>query len=165
MSGERLDAGALAERHYAEVLRLAWRLTGSREAGEDIAQEVFLHLHRRAIVLDAEGHPLAYLRQMTARRAWKWMRERAPETALPELEPAAPDARTAELTDRDRQLQRVMACVSKLPPKTRAVFLLKEVEQLETAEVAKMLGMLQVTVRRHAQIAREKLREMLGEAP
>jgi RNA polymerase sigma-70 factor (ECF subfamily) len=161
---ERLDAGALAERHYAEVLRLAWRLTGSREAGEDVTQEVFLHLHRRGIALEAEGNPLAYLRRMAARRAWRLMKAAPPESAMPEQEPPAPGERADETAGRAAQWRKVMACVNRLPAKTRAVFLLREVEQLDNAEVAEMLGMLQVTVRRHAQIAREKLREMLGEA-
>ncbi len=160
---EKLDAAALAERHYAEVLRLAWRLTGSREAGEDVTQEVFLHLHRRAIALEAEGNPLAYLRRMAARRAWKFLKAAPPVTALPDREPPAPGEEAGVAAERNAELRRVMACVNRLPVKTRAVFLLREVEQLETAEVAAMLGMLRVTVRRHAQIAREKLREMLGD--
>jgi DNA-directed RNA polymerase specialized sigma24 family protein len=37
------------------------------------------------------------------------------------------------------------------------------VEELETAEVAKLLGILQVTVRRHLMIAHEKIRALVGE--
>jgi DNA-directed RNA polymerase specialized sigma24 family protein len=84
-SEDLLDAEALADAYYQEVLRLGWRLTGSREHGEDIAQEVFLHLHRRGIKLRADGFPLAYLRQMAARRSYKLMKSFSPE-ALPEDE-------------------------------------------------------------------------------
>ena len=160
-----LDATALADRYYLDVFRLAWRLTGSRESGEDIAQEVFLHLHRRAISLNPDSFPLAYLRQMTARRCYKLLREgRAlPMDPMPEEEfrqPAAAEPSGPSLEDR-QQLVLVMQCVSRLHPKSRAVYLLCEVEELSTEEVATMLGMMQVTVRRHRMIAREKIRVMM----
>ena len=154
-----LDAEALADAYYQEVLRLGWRLTGSREHGEDIAQEVFLHLHRRSIKLRTDGAPLAYLRQMAARRSYKLMKSFSPD-ALPEddqPEMAAPAPLRHEM-ERRQQLDHIMKAVAGLPPKTRAVFILKEVEELETVEVAKILGILQVTVRRHLMIAHEKIR-------
>src|SRR5258708_39023884 len=117
---ELLDAAALADAWYAEVLRLGWRLTGSREHGEDIAQEVFLHLHRRGIKLRADGSPLAYLRQMAARRSYKLMKSFSPE-ALPEDEQpgmAAPAPLRHEM-ERQQQLDMILRAVAGLPPKTR----------------------------------------------
>lgn len=162
-AGELLDAAALADAWYAEVLRLGWRLTGSREHGEDIAQEVFLHLHRRGIKLRADGAPLAYLRQMAARRAYRLMKANVTEQLPADDHPDMAMAPAGGSMEQQARLDLILAAVSGLPPKTRAVFILKEVEELETAEVAKLLGILQVTVRRHLMIAHEKIRVKIGE--
>lgn len=41
-----VDFEALFLAHYPSVYRLAYRLTGTREAAEDLTQETFLRLHR-----------------------------------------------------------------------------------------------------------------------
>jgi DNA-directed RNA polymerase specialized sigma24 family protein len=48
-----------------------------------------------------------------------------------------------------------------LAPKQRATFVLKEIEGLETADVARVLGVTESTVRNHLLQARRVLREGL----
>ena len=51
-----VDFDALFLAHYQSVFRLAYRLAGTREAAEDLAQETFLRLHRTpGIWQDQEG--------------------------------------------------------------------------------------------------------------
>ncbi len=46
--GDAAAYGALVTRHLDRALALAWRMTGTRADAEDIAQEAFLRLWRRA---------------------------------------------------------------------------------------------------------------------
>src|SRR5258708_3068748 len=81
------------------------------------------------------GWRLGYVGQMGAGRSYKLMKSFSPE-ALPEDEQpgmAAPAPLRHEM-ERQQQLDMILRAVAGLPPKTRAVFILKEVEELETAE-------------------------------
>lgn len=46
---------ALFATHYAIVYRLAYRIAGTREEAEDLAQEAFLRLHRSPRVWEGKG--------------------------------------------------------------------------------------------------------------
>ena len=59
MSDDRL--GELYRAHGADALRLAYVLTGSREAAEDITQDAFVRIGRRIFGLKDLDHERAYL--------------------------------------------------------------------------------------------------------
>jgi RNA polymerase sigma-70 factor (ECF subfamily) len=60
------------------------------------------------------------------------------------------------------ELQRAfLRLAARLAPKQRATFVLKEIEGLDTAEVARVLGVTESTVRNHLLQARRVLREGL----
>jgi RNA polymerase sigma factor (sigma-70 family) len=48
-----------------------------------------------------------------------------------------------------------------LTPNERAVFILRDVNNLSTKEIAKILSCTQITVRRHSNNARKKLKKFL----
>ena len=71
------DLSALFRAHHAELVRLAVLLVRSREAGEDIVQDVFTKVHaRRGGMPDADG-ALAYLRQAVINGCRSWLRRQA----------------------------------------------------------------------------------------
>jgi RNA polymerase sigma-70 factor, ECF subfamily len=48
---------ALFKAHYQEVFRLLYRITGTREQAEDLAQETFLRLHQASHLWERPGSP------------------------------------------------------------------------------------------------------------
>ena len=74
---------ALLKRHQAMVFSVALRITGNREAAEEVAQDVFLELHRCMNSVQSEEHALFWLRKVAAHRAIDAARRcaRIPETA------------------------------------------------------------------------------------
>ena len=70
------------------------------------------------------------------------------ETRSPEEAVAARDA--------------VHAALAQLPAKRRAVVVLRELEDRDTADIATLLGMSAVTVRWHLSQGRQQLRRILG---
>jgi RNA polymerase sigma factor (sigma-70 family) len=69
------------------------------------------------------------------------------------------ETRSAEaaVTARDE----VHAALAQLPAKRRAVIVLRELEDRDTADVATLLGMSAVTVRWHLSQGRQQLRSLL----
>lgn len=75
-AGEELAFAELFERYYGLVYRLAFRLSGSAEEAEDLAQEVFVRLYQRPPAL-AEGESLRpWLYRVTANLGLNALRAR-----------------------------------------------------------------------------------------
>jgi DNA-directed RNA polymerase specialized sigma24 family protein len=66
--------GELFAERYAPMVRLAFLLTGSNEVAEDLVQDCFARLHRKARRIDV---PAAYLRTMVVNACRSWHRTRA----------------------------------------------------------------------------------------
>ena len=57
------------ERHYAELARLAYLLTGETDAADDLAADALVALWQRWDRLRQADHPLAYARGVVANLA------------------------------------------------------------------------------------------------
>ena len=62
----------------------------------------------------------------------------------------------------EQQKQRLMSALAALPVRERAALVLREIEELSTAEVAAALGTTEGTVRSQVMKAMAKLRQILG---
>jgi RNA polymerase sigma-70 factor (sigma-E family) len=152
-SFEGLDA-LVAERGSA-LLATAVLLTGSRAAGEDLVQAALERLMRSwsRVHGDKEG----YLRRTLYHLAvdqWRG-RKRRPEV-LTDVEPADHSDGTDVLHLRQALTQALAA----LPPRQRAVLVLRYWEQLSEAEAAEMLGCSVGTVKSTASRGLSRLREV-----
>lgn len=118
-------AGNLPE--FAELVRLnqgmvfsmACHFLHDRAAAEELAQEVFLQLHRHLGEFGSEGHVTFWLRRVTANRCIDWVRRRrlAPHIGLDSIpEPAAAPAQGDPMLS-----QRLARLVASLPEKARMV--------------------------------------------
>lgn len=155
MAYTRQELEELVNRHAPAVYRLAYARTGSREDAEDVMQEAFLRLLRRAPELNGEDHLRAWLLHAAANCANSLHRRPWRRHELP-LEEGA--AQAAPLEDNEA-LDAVLA----LPEKYRVPVCLHYCEGYTTAEVAAILGKKEATVRTWLFRARGLLRDMLTE--
>lgn len=140
------------------LLRTALLLTGQNRAeAEDLLQLALERAYRRWPRVAGTGEPERYVRRILANAsADRWRRiGRRPEQPLPAAAagPAVPD-RSAELADRDYLLRALAA----LPPRQRAVLVLRYFDDLPDAEIATALGCTIGTVKSHAARALARLR-------
>lgn len=165
--GDRAAFEALVLRKRERVVRTAFHLTGDLEDARDVAQGVFLRLWKVLRRFDPGRRFDTWLHRITVNAAIDLMREKGPRGVLQPL-PEAEDALGADPTaraDRQHDLAEIrrafLRLASRLGPKQRAAFVLREIEGLETAEVARALGVRESTVRNHILQARRVLREGL----
>ncbi len=155
--------GRVVDAREAQLLRVAYRILGNWADAEDVAQEVFLRLHRHGLNFGHEAALASWLYRVTVNlcldRSRRTRRIEIVPEASPDLRAAGPSAE-AELL-RDEQKRRLMAALATLPPKERAAVVLREIEGLSTAEVAEVLGSSEVTVRTQIHRAMIRLRELL----
>ncbi|MGK5739455.1 SigE family RNA polymerase sigma factor [Micromonospora sp. URMC 103] len=137
------------------LLAAAVLLTGSRAAGEDLLQaaleRLMRHWHR------IHGDPEGYLRRTLYHLAVdQWRRRGRRPEVLAEIEPPSqPDG-----TDALHLRAALVQALATLPPRQRAVLVLRYWEQLTEAESAEVLGCSVGTVKSTASRGLSRLREV-----
>ncbi|OKI87723.1 hypothetical protein A6A27_14015 [Micromonospora sp. CB01531] len=144
----------VAERGSA-LLAAAVLLTGSRAAGEDLVQAALERLIRNwsRVHGDKEGYLRRTLYHLAVDR-WR-LRRRRPEV-LTEIEPPG----QADGTEALHLRQVLIQALALLPPRQRAVLVLRYWEQLSEAEAAEVLGCSVGTVKSTASRGLARLREL-----
>lgn len=140
------------------VYRAALRLTGSRSDAEDVTQEVFVRLPGalRGFTGTAASFP-AWIRRVAVRQALMQLRggRRRREVSVDGV--ASLMARTDNALDR----MSIDSALDRLSDDHRTVFLLKEVEGYDHAEIAELLGISTANSEVRLHRARRQLRELL----
>jgi len=156
------DFEQLLRRHERKVLMTAYRMLGNMADAEDVAQEVFLRLHRYRRRFDASRDLAPWLYRITVNLCldfWRKRREISWGTSVD-----VPEQKTAIDAQLDcaGQLQMLHRALGKLPEKMRAAIVLRDIEGLSTREIARILGSSEATVRSQISVGRLRLRELIG---
>jgi RNA polymerase sigma-70 factor (sigma-E family) len=151
------------ERFVAErgdrLLRTAALLAGSRADGEDLLQSALERLLRHWRRID--GDPENYVRRTLYNLAADgWRRQRVWQRKVALFEPAPPVDPVTVVDLRDA----VVRVLARLPPRQRAVLVLRYFEQLSEAETAEALGCSVGTVKSTTARGLARLREMTASA-
>ena len=150
----------LVRRHQAAVYSLALRLLGVREDAQELAQDVFLQLHRSLASISSPSHLHFWLRRVVCHRAIDRLRARSGPADLP-LEAAG--SLEAPGSAADPLLERALkGLVGQLPPVPRAVVLLRYQEDWDPPQIARALGLPLNTVKSHLRRSLVALRARLG---
>ncbi len=135
---QTVDVGEAVRTHGAYVMRVLRHLGVGAADVEDVAQEVFLVLHRRAADWSPDrGSLRSWLYGICLRRAMHYRRTMARRSEVGE-----PEERAAPPTLDERQDARWLAgwILDHLDDDKRAVFVLFEVEGLRMKEVVSIVG-------------------------
>jgi RNA polymerase sigma-70 factor, ECF subfamily len=140
--------------HQQLVLRTAYRLLGDLEEARDAAQEVFLRLLKHGGRIQRD--PQAWLYRVTLNVCHDRHRRRKPSTEL-EAEPVDPGRNPEQALAFDERKRLLIEGLATLPERERAALVLRDIEGLPTREVARILGVEEVTIRSQVSAARLKL--------
>jgi RNA polymerase sigma-70 factor (sigma-E family) len=145
-------------REFRAVVALAYGLSGSRAAAEEIAQEAFLAAHRKWSRISAYDEPGMWLRRVVVNRSVSAVRRRVAEAramtrlrARPNLPLVLPE-----------QHEDLWSAVRRLPSQQAKALVLHYVDDASVAEIASILDCSQGTVKTHLHRARRTLAGTLG---
>ena len=134
----RADLEAVFRADYPRVVAVAARVLGSRDAAEDVAQEVFLAFGRSAVPAGEASGWLSVAAAHTALNHLRSGRRRAAREETAESETVVPDVADAVVTLEERS--RVRSALARLPRK-QAVALVLRHSGFSYADVAAALDL------------------------
>jgi RNA polymerase sigma-70 factor (ECF subfamily) len=164
----RGDEQALAQLYdnYCVILfGLLVRILNSREEAEDVLQEVFLQVWRRAGDFDeTRGKPFTWLVTLARSRGIDRLRslgarDRVAQASLREASEEVSDA--ASDTFRSEQRELVTSALAQLPDEQKGPLVLAYFDGLTQSEIASKLGAPLGTVKTRMRAGMMKLREQL----
>jgi RNA polymerase sigma-70 factor (sigma-E family) len=148
------------ERHYAELSRLAFLLTGDGDAADDLAADAMLALWHRWDRMRGADHPVAYARGVVANMARNRTRRAIRERSRIRLFGAA-RTEWSEPPDVAAGLD-VRAALARLPFRKRVCVVLRHAFDLSEKETAQVLGISVGTVKSQTSKGTAELRRLLG---
>lgn len=143
------DIGALYREHRPRLIGLATAITMDRELAEEVVQDAFVGLQRHARRVE---QPAGYLQRAVVNQAISLLRRRrvaADHVAVAPQPTSAPE------------IDETWAAVSRLPPRQRAVVVLRYWQDLKVDEIARTLGWPPGSVKSTLHRALRRLKEEL----
>lgn len=146
---------ALFDSHRDRLFHLALRLCPDREEARDLVQETFLRAARHPEAVAGEPWLVRTLVNLCRDRYRRLaVRSKARERLAREEMSNPEEEHVARAT--------VQAALARLAPRRRAAIVLCEIEGRPVKEVARLLGVAEVTVRWHLSAARRELAKVLS---
>ncbi len=168
----------IVARYERRVFRLACRLTSETDA-PDVLQNTFLQVYRNLPSFRGESRFATWLYRIATNAALMLRRARArkPAESLDAFMPRFDEhgmhadlpaqlqvaSRADELIDRQALVEKARAGIARLPDAYRDAFVLRDLEEMSTTDVAQVLGVEPATVRQRVHRARLLLRGYLSD--
>jgi len=168
----------IVARYERRVFRLACRLTSETDA-PDVLQNTFLQVHCNLPSFRGESRFATWLYRIATNAALmlRRARTRKPAESLDAFMPRFDEhgmhadlpaqlqvaSRADELIDRQALVEKARAGIGRLPDVYRDAFVLRDLEEMSTSDVAQVLGVEPATVRQRVHRARLLLRGYLSD--
>ncbi len=173
-AGDKSACDECVRRHAAGVYRLGLRLTRNEAEAEDVVQETFLSAFKGIDRFDGRAELRTWLYRIAYNAALMRLR-RTRRDHVPLDEASEPDNGTpvpqqlydwSRLPGRELEKAELRAemekAIGELPERLRAVFVMRELEELSTDDTAQALGISAEAVKTRLHRARLWLRERLA---
>ena len=139
------DFAGIVREHQSMVFSIGWQFLRNRALAEEIAQDVFLQLHRNLPSIESGAHLTNWLRRVTSQRCIDALRRTRlrPQIGLDD---------TAELSAASEERDPLAAgrldrLIATLPERARMIVILRYQEEMEPAEIAETLAIPVGTVK------------------
>jgi len=170
--GDEAAFEELVRHHGGRLLSVARRFLGGSEDAQDAVQEAFIRAFKAIHTFEERAQLHTWLHRILVNTALMKLRERRrkPEESIDELLPtfATDGHQTVEsrewsdaLLERKETASLVREAIARLPEPYRVVLVLRDLEERDTAETARILGTTTTVVKVRLHRARQALRTLL----
>jgi RNA polymerase sigma-70 factor (ECF subfamily) len=178
-AGDEAAFAELVAGNSPRMFATAQRMLRNEEDARDAVQEAFLCAFKAMAAFNGDAKLSTWLHRITVNAALMRLRSRRhrPERSIDELlprfaedghfaeEPGRWAASSQDLIESRETRVKVRRAIDELPQRYRTVLLMRDIEDLDTDEVAEMLGITANAVKIRLHRARQALRTLLSETP
>jgi RNA polymerase sigma-70 factor (ECF subfamily) len=173
-SGDRTEYARLVDTYYQLIYRLALKMLGNPQDAEDILQETFIKVYKNLNKFDGRSSLSTWIYRIATNEALMFLRKKNPEFVSIDqpVENEEGEQEPLQIVDwcclPENELMSSEAkshldkAISELLPGLRAVFVLRDIEELSTRETGEVLGISEMAVKTRLSRARLRLRELLS---
>lgn len=175
-SGDADEFARLVERYSGKIFRLALRILNAEQDAEDVLQETFIKAYKALPKFEERSSIATWLYRIATNEALMLIRKRTPQIELQGDDPDETlDALTAQTVLEQFEStpeQELMSgevrgilerAVQALSPALRAVFVLRDIEEMSTLQTAQVLNISEAAVKTRLLRARIKLQIYLSQ--
>lgn len=153
------------QRYHRRTYSLTMRMTNNASEAEDLTQEVFIQLFRKAGSFRGDSAFSTWLHRLTVNQVLMHFRRRSVKNEKVSDDGEMPEQTVNGTANPNKMpvVDRIALknAIAQLPPGYRNVFVLHDVEGYEHEEVARMMGISVGTSKSQLHKARLKLRSLL----
>jgi len=172
-TGDAKAFGELLHRYEGKIFRLALHITQNREDAEDVLQETFLKAYEHLDQFQGNSKFYTWIVRIAVNQALMKLRKRKSDRSVSldetidtgedtvSREIAAWEENPEERYEREELNQILTGAVDGLAPIYRAVFVLRDIDELSTEETAEALDLSVPAVKSRLLRARLQLRDKL----
>lgn len=161
--GDRDAFATLLDRHYDSVFALAFRLTGRRDAAEDLVQDICMALPAKLATYRAEARFTTWVYRVTVNAVHDRRRRAAARSRAADGWGDWELGRRAEVAETADALDWLIRAMSSLPEDLRDTLALTLDEEMTHSEAGAVLGISEGTVSWRLSEARRRLRALRDE--
>jgi RNA polymerase sigma-70 factor (ECF subfamily) len=174
-AGDAIAAETVVRTHGGRMLAVAQAILGCEQDSAEVVQDAFLSAFRALPRFAGHSTLATWLHRivvnaclMRLRRRPRW-RQVPLDDGLPvstgagrQAQPASPRGESAgTLLEREEMRAQVRQCLERLPEAYRTVLVLRDIEELDTEQTARQLGLAPGAVKTRLHRARQALRRLL----
>lgn len=162
LSGDTEAYTALVHQHQKMVRALTFRMTGSLDDAEELAQDAFLRAYQQLGSFNGRSKFSTWLCRIAVNLSLDWRRRESRRDNIHSQWAAEVIAESGSNDGFPDELsRRVQAALDRLPAKQRAAIVLTVYENQSHAQAARTLGCTEATVSWRVFAARQKLKKLL----
>ena len=167
--GERAAFAGLVDAYAKPIFNLAFRMTGSRQDADDLAQEAFLRAYQKLKQFDPDKRFFTWLYTIALNIIRNHLKssptrpartQRMADMDHPPADPADPSNPEGIILDREKA-QLLEICLRELPSDLREAVVLRYYQDLSFDEIATITGASVSAVKMRAYRGLERLRALM----
>ena len=169
--GDEASFGLLLDKYRSSVIHYLYRMVQNRAVSEELAQEVFFRVYRSRETYEPAAKFTTWLFRIATHLALNWLRDRKNERAHESLDEDMEERVARQPLDRspsveqslvrEVKLEEIRRAVAELPDKQRAAVIMHKYDEMEYAQIARVLSCSESAVKSLLFRAYETLRARL----
>lgn len=163
-TGDKAAFESLFEKYKVKAVRTAYLLTNNKAIAEDVAQEAFVQCYLKIKDLRNPSQFKTWFFRTLTRIAWRMSEKEknvVPVENIFEMLDGKGDDQTEPDLIRKETADKIMAAVNRLEEKQKTTVLLYYYNEFSVAEIARIMGCFQGTVKSRLYAARKNLKSSI----